>query len=197
MAHRPLSIEEIESLAGTRDAGTHVEYPTQGLQPYYHWLIRTLNELVQCSAGALRVSRDDASETHVRVAPGRALLSGVLLVFEGGSIDLAPHNNLTALVWLQSNAGAASLGHASQAQGWPAQPHLKLAEVTLSEGVITAILDRRMETMLAAGDPVLRSCTNATRPTPGTPGRVIFNTDDSNLNIDTGSAWILPDGSAT
>lgn len=35
---------------------------------------------------------------------------------------------------------------------------------------------------------------DSTRGDAGTAGRVIFNTDDSNLNIDTGVKWILPDG---
>lgn len=42
--------------------------------------------------------------------------------------------------------------------------------------------------------PVL---TDATRGAAGTAGRVIFNSDDGNMNIDTGSAWILPDGTTT
>lgn len=32
------------------------------------------------------------------------------------------------------------------------------------------------------------------RPPPGRPGRVLFNSDQGNLNIDTGERWVLPDG---
>lgn len=39
--------------------------------------------------------------------------------------------------------------------------------------------------------------TDATRPAAGTAGRMIFNSTDGNLNIDTGTGWILPDGTAT
>ncbi len=39
--------------------------------------------------------------------------------------------------------------------------------------------------------------TDATRGAAGQAGRVIFNSGDGNLNIDTGSTWILPDGTAT
>ena len=46
----------------------------------------------------------------------------------------------------------------------------------------------------SAGDPVIPSYSNSTRPTAATAGRLIYNTDDANLNIDTGSGWILPDG---
>lgn len=38
---------------------------------------------------------------------------------------------------------------------------------------------------------------DATRPAAGVAGRIIFNTDDGKLNIDTGAGWTLPDGSAT
>lgn len=39
--------------------------------------------------------------------------------------------------------------------------------------------------------------TDATRGSAGTAGRVIFNSDDSQLNIDDGTNWILPDGTTT
>lgn len=39
--------------------------------------------------------------------------------------------------------------------------------------------------------------TDATRPTAGVAGRVIFNSDDGKINIDTGSQWTLPDGTIT
>lgn len=39
--------------------------------------------------------------------------------------------------------------------------------------------------------------TDATRGSAGTAGRVIYNSDDDNLNIDDGTDWILPDGAVT
>lgn len=39
--------------------------------------------------------------------------------------------------------------------------------------------------------------TDATRGAAGRPGRVIFNSTDSNLNFDNGTNWILPDGTVT
>ena len=44
---------------------------------------------------------------------------------------------------------------------------------------------------------VLPSYTDTTRPSPGTAGKVIFNTDDGQLNIDDGTNWTLPDGTTT
>jgi hypothetical protein len=39
--------------------------------------------------------------------------------------------------------------------------------------------------------------TDATRPTAGVAGRVIYNSTDGNLNIDNGTNWILPNGTVT
>ncbi len=39
--------------------------------------------------------------------------------------------------------------------------------------------------------------TNATRGAPGEEGRVIFNSDDGQLNIDDGTNWTIPDGTST
>lgn len=38
---------------------------------------------------------------------------------------------------------------------------------------------------------------DSTRPTANKQGRIIYNTDDGQLNIDTGSDWTLPDGTTT
>lgn len=38
---------------------------------------------------------------------------------------------------------------------------------------------------------------DATRGDPGNEGRIIYNTDDGQINIDTGSDWTLSDGSVT
>lgn len=43
----------------------------------------------------------------------------------------------------------------------------------------------------------LHSFTDATRGAAGNAGRVIFNTNDGNLNIDNGTNWILPNGTVT
>jgi hypothetical protein len=42
--------------------------------------------------------------------------------------------------------------------------------------------------------PRLPVHTTANRPAPGVPGKLIFNADHGNINIDTGSGWILPSG---
>ena len=49
----------------------------------------------------------------------------------------------------------------------------------------------------ANGDLLVNVYTDAGRPAAGTAGRIIFNSDDSMLNIDNGANWTLPDGTVT
>lgn len=140
-----LTLEELAALAGTRHPVVPLEYAEPGRQPYYAWLLNALHALAESSAGALRVTRDAASATHVYIAPGRLEIAGVALDFAGASLDLAAFNNDTALLWLEDNAGQPQLGVAAQSVGFPVSPHLKLAEATLAAGAITSILDRRFE----------------------------------------------------
>lgn len=147
MSIRELSSQEIDAVVGTRHSGTGIAYLPEGLQPYYAWLIRTLHLLAESSAGALRVARDGESEVAVRVAPGRASISEVALMYEGGTIDLGAHNNDTVYLSLRDEAGSAAIAVASQGEGWPTAAHIKLAEVTLEGGEVVEILDRRFETI--------------------------------------------------
>lgn len=39
--------------------------------------------------------------------------------------------------------------------------------------------------------------TDATRDSPGSAGKVIFNVDDGVMNVDDGSQWTLADGTPT
>ena len=105
--------------------------------------------------GALRVNRDDTTDTTVRIESGRATMEGVVLAWPGGTIDLALFNNETVYVWLDDvGGGIPQIGHDCAANGWPTTTHLKLAEVTVSAGQVTTIVDRRFETILQQGiDP--------------------------------------------
>lgn len=150
MSIKELSPDEIDGLVGTRHPVTGVEYPPNGLQPYYHWLIRALHLLSESSVGAFRVAAEDTSGTTIQIAPGRASLSGVLLEFAGGVVGLSGFNNDTAYVWLYDNAGSASVGVAPDSTGWPGTTHLKLAEVVIASGQITQVLDRRIDHLFSA-----------------------------------------------
>lgn len=151
MAVQMPSAAEIEGLIGTRHPVAGIEYPHIGLQPYYQWLVSSLHLLAETSAGGLKVSRDDASNTTVAISPGRATLNSDVLVYPGGASDLAVFNNDTALIWLVSTGGVATIGRGAMASGWPVGPHIKLAEVVLSSGDIDEIVDRRFESILSEG----------------------------------------------
>ena len=56
---------------------------------------------------------------------------------------------------------------------------------------------RRIRDAILNKDVNARVFNDATRPLPGDVGRIIFNTDDGQLNIDDGLTWTLPDGTST
>ena len=142
-----LTSAQIRGLIGRHDPTTGIQFPPPGLQPYHDWLIRTLHRLAAASLGAfaVRVAADDPAS--VAVAPGRASIDSQAVSLPATTLDLAIHNNLTCHIALTAAAGQAQLSLTSAADGWPADPHLKLAEVTLVGGAVTDILDRRLETL--------------------------------------------------
>jgi hypothetical protein len=149
MPIQELTSDQIDSLVGTRHPSAGMEYPPNGLQPYYYWLIRALHLLAESSLCAFRVAADDSSGTSIQIAPGRATISGVVLDFLGETNDLSAFNNDTAYVWLRDTAGAPGIGINSDSGGWPVIPHIKLAEVTIVAGVISNVIDRRSETVFS------------------------------------------------
>ncbi|NJL32438.1 MAG: hypothetical protein HC898_12940 [Phycisphaerales bacterium] len=86
MGYRDMELDEIQALVGERHAVTGMEYPPQGLQPYYQWLISSLHQLAQASAGAFRVDRDADLLTSVYVAPGRARWMGWCWCMKEGAL---------------------------------------------------------------------------------------------------------------
>ncbi|MCC7145154.1 MAG: hypothetical protein IT443_01775 [Phycisphaeraceae bacterium] len=151
MSVRFLSTGQIDALVGGEHPTVGFEYPPSGMQPYYHWLVRTLHLLAEASAGGLRVAREDSGPTMIRVVEGRARIDGTIVALAGQEIDLAAYNNSTALVWLKVASGAGVVQTGAAGAGWPSEAHIKLAEVTLAGGEISAVLDRRSETMWAEG----------------------------------------------
>lgn len=149
MAIEPISQDQILAQVDQRDSTTGVLTPPVGMQPYYHWLMESLQLLSDASCGALRVVKDDASDTTIRIMPGRATISGTVLDVATTTRDLATFNNLTVYVWLEDDTGSAKVDVASSVDGWPVATHIKLAEVTVTAGVITDLLDRRFETLFS------------------------------------------------
>ena len=150
MPAQQLSSEQVAALIDTTDPTTGVTYPAPGTQPWYEWLVRTVHRLARCSAGDLAVYADADDPAGIFIAPGRCTIAGVVLAYPGGSVDLSLFNNATALVYLEDDGGSPLVGAATTLDGWPAGDHLKLAEVTLADGQIAALLDRRFETFLRA-----------------------------------------------
>lgn len=150
MPAQPLGSEQIAALIDTADPRTGVTYPAAGTQPWYEWLVRTVHRLAQASAGDLAVYADEDAASSVFIAPGRCSIDGVALAYPGGSVDLSLYNNATALIYLEDDGGTPAVGLATTLDSWPVGNHLKLAEATLANGQIDAILDRRFETILRA-----------------------------------------------
>ncbi|MEM1210662.1 MAG: hypothetical protein AAGI68_00030 [Planctomycetota bacterium] len=146
--HASLNSQQIDALVDTADPGTGITYPEVGLQPYHAWLIDTLHRLARASVPQFRVGpADPAQPAVVYAAPGRAVLDQATLEFAGQTLDLAAWNNQTARVALIDNAGLAEV--AADAD-WPSATHLKLAEVTLSQGSVTQIVDHRLQPLFSA-----------------------------------------------
>ncbi len=51
--------------------------------------------------------------------------------------------------------------------------------------------------LLRESDLNTKVYTDANRPDAGSDGKIIFNSDDGQLNIDDGTNWTLPDGTTT
>jgi len=145
MSIKDLTSTEIASLVGTRHAQTGVEYAEAGRQPWHEWIMRSIHHLSEGAEG-LDV-RADSTAMYVTVTPGRAVIDDVVLVYAGATVNLSSYNNDTAYLWLyDSGGGVAAVGAGTDAAGWPTTTsHIKLAEVTLSAGAVTTIVDRREE----------------------------------------------------
>ncbi|MFG0247819.1 MAG: hypothetical protein ACF8OB_02945 [Phycisphaeraceae bacterium JB051] len=197
MAEKQLSDTDANALAGTTDATTGSIYPTANEDPWLAAYNRQLDLIgrVAQRGNDFRVFEVEDNADAVGVRPGRIAFANIVLVYAGAdpAVDDLTDND-TTYVWLYNDAGTATIGSAIDATGWPVVPHVKLAEVTMVDGVITSILDRRGEGL---SDVLLPVYDDAGRPAAGYAGRMIFNSDDGLPNIDTGSAWILPDGTTT
>lgn len=193
MSEKILSDSTATALAGTTDSTTGAVYPSVTVNNWAAVMLRWMHRLL-ASAGRsnqLRVYEVDGNADAVGVRAGKARIGGTDLSYAGAdpAIDgLA--NNDTTYVWLTA---AGAIGSAIDGTGWPATVHLPLAEVTMASGAITAILDVRGR---GWSDTVIRSYSSGTRPAASIAGRAIWNTTTGKINIDTGAAWVLADGTA-
>ncbi|MEM6394599.1 MAG: hypothetical protein AAF797_17670 [Planctomycetota bacterium] len=152
MAEQIISIDSLGSPGGSADPffATGVPFIANGQQPHYDLLVQQLHQLLRVLAplNSLRVYQDDSAATTVGIAAGRCTIGGSVLVYTGGTVSGLADND-TTLIWAEDSSGFA-IGSAVDGTGWPGGTHLKLAEVTVVGGVITQILDRRIERMLSA-----------------------------------------------
>lgn len=194
MSEKALTDEQAVALSGTTDATTGVTFPQVASNNWAAAIYRTFQRMIDAllRANDLRVYPVEGNADAVGVRPGRIRFGGTALAYAGAdpAVDSLT-NNATTYVWAYNNSGVIAISSSTSA--WPAYPHRRLAEVTMASGAITAILDRRSEGL---SDVLLPTYTTGARPAASTAGRVIFNTTTSKINIDTGAAWVLADGTS-
>ena len=193
MSEKIISDATALALSGTTDSTTGAVYPTTTINNWAAAMYRWMHRLLAASSRAnqLRVCEVDGNADAVAIKAGRVRIGGTDLTYAGAdpAID-GLTNNDTTYVWLTA---AGAIGSAVDGTGWPATVHLPLAEVTMASGAISGIVDARNR---GWSDTVLRSYSSGTRPAASLAGRTIWNTTTGKINIDTGAAWVLADGTA-
>ena len=187
MSVKALSQSAISALANARSVVMgFLIAPIGSVQPSYYWL---MNAFLQADRAVVPIAcglvqPDDANNTTINIAAGRCSIGGVVLAYAGGTVDLSAANNATSYVWIYNNSGAATIGHATG--GWPSSStrHIKLAEVTLSAGLITQILDRRGEAILSDAPQMAQAATVAANATSisSTPTQAQVQSIQTTLN---------------
>lgn len=121
------------------------------------------------------------NQRHMLIRPGGSKQVFIANIDEGGNAG-----NPSGMLHIENNvAGNAVL----YIEGAPSQSG-NFFECRDSGGTLLSYIDHR-------GNIVFQSYTDANRPNANQAGRVIFNTDDGNLNICDGANWLLPDGTTT
>jgi len=152
MTVKDLTTAEANALSGTRFPRTGMLAIPAATQPHWTEVIRNLKHLDLASASDLMV-KEEATAANIQVMPGRCQIGGKVLSYAGGTVDLSAYNNDTAYVWAYDNSGTLTISAGTDAVGWPATQHIKLGEVTLSAGEITAVTDRRFDDVLMVKTP--------------------------------------------
>lgn len=141
------------AIADTRNSQVGIKYLAKNDRNHYTEMRELWYRFAELVLSQFRVWPSDSGDSYIYVAPGRAEIGGVTLVYAGANINLVAYNGDTAYVWLyDSGGGVAAIGHATDATGWPATDHIKLAEVTVASATVSlgGILDRRVEACFRA-----------------------------------------------
>lgn len=149
MAQKQLTDAEAANLYGTTDANG---MPTPAVTKN-NWgpdMVRSLARLSAIGFADLQVYETDDAADAIAVRSGRITIRGTAYTYAGADPAVSSiANNDTTYVYAYVAGGAIAIGSALDATGWPALSHVKLAEVTLAAGVITAIVDRRLDFAIA------------------------------------------------
>ncbi len=150
MAPKLITLAEIQALVGTRGPAG-MRYEAKDEFPSYEYLMRMLHQVQQATAAsaALMVCPDESAANAVYVMAGRCSIDETALAYAGGVVS-GLSNNATTYIWAAKPSSIVVITKGLSGAGWPGTTHIKLAEVTLSAGIITAIVDRRPELWLKA-----------------------------------------------
>ncbi len=131
------SVTDILAYLVTQGVEEITENNADFMTEYRQALWRTLKRVE--GAAALSVYAD--TTTTFRVQLGDYLFSGTRTTY-AGSAQVDPTDDDITYVWMRSDNTIAS---GIDGDGWPAEDHIRLAEVTVNaSGTITDITDRRL-----------------------------------------------------
>lgn len=152
MAEKQLTTDEANALSGTTDPATGTRLPSADADPWLPGRNRTDHHLMRIAEATnlLRVYELDDNADAVGVRPGRCTIDGTVYAYAGLEPALdALDDNDTHLIYAEDDGGGdLQIASATDGEGWPATAHLKLAEVTIEDGEITELLDRRGDAIL-------------------------------------------------
>ncbi|MEM1213044.1 MAG: hypothetical protein AAGI68_12200 [Planctomycetota bacterium] len=146
MAERYLSDDEATAtLSGTIDEATGLPFIKQDGN-YANNVARAFDVISKQLFGDLRVYAVEGNDDAVGVRPGRCVIGSTEYSYAGAepAVDGLADNDVT-YVWAEDDgSGGLQIGSAVDGTGWPVGDHLKLAEVTVSSGLVSGIVDRRL-----------------------------------------------------
>lgn len=148
-----MSIKQLSDAAanqlglGVTDPATGVPHPNANADPWLADAGRRDGRIAKLLRVCANLSVEEIAEAAdaVAVLPGRATVDGTVIDYAGADPAVQGlADNATTMVWIDS---AAAIGSGA---AWPSTPHLKLAEVVMTAGAITAIADRRLDAIFTA-----------------------------------------------
>jgi len=123
-----------------------VEIPTQNYAPWHDELKQFVWTVANATRWAMSLSVYLASSTTFNVRGAEYRWRGTAKTYTPGSA-IDPVDNDTTYIWMEADN---TIGYGVDGDGWPTTDHLPLAEIDVdSDGVITAVRDKRGQRLLA------------------------------------------------